>query len=173
MRRFESSRPSQHLINKIRRFLNLPDFHSDGPPRPHSDALFLMRSPAHGHNFWHNFSWSLIGRGADSSWHILRGTVSRCHPAIFLRADAALHKSNGGPPDDDRPHVILGIIDHCRGGLGGCNLIAGRNRLEYRRMQSRGSDDFGISIMVRLELPQVSPMPRCYVWGLGPSPSWN
>jgi len=29
--------------------LNCPDFHSDGPPRPHSDALFLMCSPAHGH----------------------------------------------------------------------------------------------------------------------------
>jgi len=29
--------------------LNRPDFHSDGPPRAHSDALFLMRSPAHAH----------------------------------------------------------------------------------------------------------------------------
>jgi hypothetical protein len=29
--------------------LNRPDFHSDGPTRLHSDALFLMRSPARGH----------------------------------------------------------------------------------------------------------------------------
>jgi hypothetical protein len=32
IRRFESSRPSQHLTNKIRHFLNHPDFHSDGRP---------------------------------------------------------------------------------------------------------------------------------------------
>jgi hypothetical protein len=42
MRRFESSRPSQYLANKIRYFLNRPDLHSDGRPRPHSDALFLI-----------------------------------------------------------------------------------------------------------------------------------
>jgi hypothetical protein len=29
--------------------LSRPDFHSDGPPPLHSDALFPMRSPAHGH----------------------------------------------------------------------------------------------------------------------------
>jgi hypothetical protein len=35
IRKFESSRPGEHLSNKIRRFLNLADFHSDGPPRSH------------------------------------------------------------------------------------------------------------------------------------------
>jgi hypothetical protein len=38
--------PASFLANKIRRFLNRPDFHSDRRPPPHSDALCLMRSPA-------------------------------------------------------------------------------------------------------------------------------
>ncbi len=65
MRRFESSRPSQDLANKIRHFLNLPDFHSERRSLPNSEGLFPMRSPAHGRTAF----WSLIGRGANSSWH--------------------------------------------------------------------------------------------------------
>jgi hypothetical protein len=65
IRRFESSRPSQILANEIRRFLNLPDFHSERRSLPNSERLFPMRSPAHGRTAF----WSLMGRGANSAWH--------------------------------------------------------------------------------------------------------
>ena len=86
IRRFESSRPSQHLVNEIRQFLNLPDFHSDRPPRPGvSRPRLRKRNAASVQKRAKNLDWP------DAELHFIEMTRATCDGYPF-----------GKRPDDSR-----------------------------------------------------------------------
>ncbi len=99
IRRFESSRPSQDLVNEIRRFLNLPDFHSDRPPRPGvSRPRLESETPPRVQKRAKNFDWP------DAELDFIEMTRTTCDGYPFGKRPDDSRSQNRKACRTKRPH---------------------------------------------------------------------